>query len=91
MAKVDLVLKAIFLPELDDEDVSEVGEQLQKSTATGDPSWLEEVSTIEKRKRGTLAERLGIVRTEVVEEDGVRWVHAYNDASELVDVRAVRS
>ncbi len=48
-----------------------------------DPGWNEEVSTVEKRKSGTLAQRLGITRTEFHEEDGVRYVHAFNAANEL--------
>lgn len=90
MANVDLVLKAIFLPALDDEDLSEMDDQLQlsKSTPIGDSSWDEEISTVEKRARGTLAQRLGVVRTEIrQEDDGARCVYAFNAANELVDVR----
>jgi hypothetical protein len=42
-----------------------------------------------RKSTGTMAERLGVVRTEFVRIDGTRWVHAFDDRGELVDTRIV--
>jgi hypothetical protein len=56
-----------------------------------DPDWNQEVSTVEKRKSGTMAQRLGIVKSEIRTEDGVRWAYGYDVAGEVVDIRALPS
>lgn len=40
-----------------------------------------------KPTTGTLAARLGVVRSEVVVEDGTRWLRGFNADGQLVDVR----
>jgi hypothetical protein len=55
-----------------------------------DPSWREPIGRVEKKlpTTGSLGKRLGIVRSEITEEeDGTRRLCGFNAAGEVVDVR----
>jgi hypothetical protein len=65
----------------------------RSNNSVADPAWTEEIGVIEKRDRlpgsGTLAKRLGIVRTEFHAIDDERWVYAFDKNDQLVDVRVL--
>ena len=56
-----------------------------------DRTWNEPIGVVGKQLPtiGTLAKRLGIVRSEIVEEDGERWLRGFNASGELVDARTL--
>jgi hypothetical protein len=62
--------------------------QAEFSKAVAGFSWNDEVSApLEKRARKTVADELGIVRTEIVEENGERIAKAFDAAGILVAER----
>lgn len=65
-------------------------EKMSPAEALGNLAWDDEVSvSLEKRAPKTEADRLGITRTDIVEENGERLAKAFNAAGELVAVRVL--
>jgi hypothetical protein len=69
---------------------------LRKDAGIADSSWDAPIAAAPIKKAdmsetGSLAKRLGIVRTEQKIIDGEPWSYAYNAAGEVVDARLVRA
>ena len=83
---------SIFFPSADQHPVEKIlAASLKKRAGVADAGWDEPLgkTVAPPAETGTLAKRLGIVRTERKEIAGEPWSYAYNAAGELVGVRQI--